>query len=63
MEHLLGQSTSFALVGISLVQSTLVELLVSHTNARNRFGAVFDGWCCPDCGVREKVDFVITSLQ
>jgi len=17
-----------------------------------------DGWCCPDCGVREKVDFV-----
>ena len=22
------------------------------------FSAVPDDWCCPDCGVREKVDFI-----
>jgi rubredoxin len=20
-----------------------------------------DDWCCPDCGVREKIDFVVVS--
>jgi rubredoxin len=20
-----------------------------------------DGWCCPDCGVREKIDFVLAG--
>jgi alkane 1-monooxygenase len=23
------------------------------------WSAVPDDWCCPDCGVREKVDFLI----
>lgn len=22
------------------------------------FGDVPDDWCCPDCGVREKIDFI-----
>ncbi|WUH88242.1 rubredoxin [Amycolatopsis sp. NBC_00345] len=22
------------------------------------WSAIPDSWCCPDCGVREKVDFV-----
>ncbi len=22
------------------------------------WSSIPDGWCCPDCGVREKVDFV-----
>jgi rubredoxin len=25
------------------------------------WSAVPDDWCCPDCGVREKVDFVLGS--
>lgn len=31
--------------------------------AGTSFARIPDGWCCPDCGVREKVDFVITSVQ
>ncbi|SDX97969.1 Rubredoxin [Amycolatopsis xylanica] len=25
--------------------------------AGTEWGAVPDDWCCPDCGVREKIDF------
>ncbi|MFM8515211.1 MAG: rubredoxin [Actinomycetota bacterium] len=25
---------------------------------RTRWQEVPDGWCCPDCGVRDKADFV-----
>jgi alkane 1-monooxygenase len=29
--------------------------------AGTSWSAIPDAWCCPDCGVREKVDFVLTS--
>jgi rubredoxin len=25
------------------------------------WGSVPDDWCCPDCGVREKIDFERTA--
>ncbi|NMM84170.1 rubredoxin [Rhodococcus sp. SRB_17] len=25
--------------------------------------AVSDDWCCPDCGVREKIDFEAVSIE
>ncbi|HEY5134871.1 MAG TPA: rubredoxin [Candidatus Nanopelagicales bacterium] len=25
------------------------------------WSAIPDSWCCPDCGVREKVDFVVVG--
>jgi rubredoxin len=28
----------------------------------NPWAAIPDDWCCPDCGVREKVDFVQEAL-
>jgi rubredoxin len=27
------------------------------------FAEIPDDWCCPDCGVREKVDFVADDGQ
>ena len=30
---------------------------------RQGVGQIPDDWCCPDCGVREKVDFVPLTKQ
>ncbi|MFM1966267.1 MAG: hypothetical protein RL134_1992 [Actinomycetota bacterium] len=27
------------------------------------FASIPDGWCCPDCGVREKVDFLVIHAE
>jgi rubredoxin len=27
------------------------------------WGEVPDDWCCPDCGVREKIDFEMTGAS
>lgn len=27
------------------------------------WGQVPDDWCCPDCGVREKVDFEVMASE
>ncbi|MFF2508060.1 rubredoxin [Streptomyces sp. NPDC058067] len=27
------------------------------------WSAVPDDWCCPDCGVREKIDFEAADVQ
>jgi alkane 1-monooxygenase len=31
--------------------------------AGTAWASIPDGWCCPDCGVREKVDFVPLTKQ
>ncbi|MGA0945889.1 MAG: rubredoxin, partial [Candidatus Nanopelagicales bacterium] len=28
--------------------------------ASTPFASIPDSWCCPDCGVRDKVDFIVT---
>jgi len=28
--------------------------------AGTAFASIHDTWCCPDCGVREKIDFLVT---
>ena len=27
------------------------------------WGDIPEDWCCPDCGVREKVDFELTEVK
>ena len=27
------------------------------------FASIPDSWCCPDCGVREKVDFLVSHAE
>jgi alkane 1-monooxygenase len=27
------------------------------------FATIPDSWCCPDCGVREKVDFIVAHAE
>ena len=31
--------------------------------AGTAWALVPDSWCCPDCGVREKVDFIAVSAK
>lgn len=31
--------------------------------AGTAFASIPDSWCCPDCGVREKVDFLVTHAD
>jgi rubredoxin len=31
--------------------------------AGTAFASIPDTWCCPDCGVRDKVDFLVTHAE
>jgi alkane 1-monooxygenase len=58
-----GEALAWRCPGCSYTYDVVVGEEREGFAAGTAWSEVPDGWCCPDCGVRDKLDFVAVERE